>query len=316
MDIKQIIIEILASNNYVSLPGVGSVIQKYQPAKLSSDGKTFEPPRQEIAFDTTRTFDDEAIEKHLVESKGINPSEAKAIVSKFILSLKSDLDSGNEVSLRGIGTLKKNNKSNIILIPFTSEEQATETLGLKNVSVEPKQNIKKPSNQAKSNTKKTNRSILVIFILLLLVGLFALAAYLLPPLRFWEGDLFAKTTKPKTESSAPIDIKKEPTENDAQMPLTDSMNNVEPIKESSPIQQDANAEVKFYYIIIGSFNSMENAQRFAKKVEAAGIAPEIIEGKGNYRVSRGKFADRKEALKELGRLRHGNPKESAWLLVQ
>ncbi len=315
MDIKQIIIEILASNNYVSLPGVGSVIQKYHPAKLSSDGKTFEPPRQEIAFDTSRTFDDEAIEKHLVESKGINPSEAKAIVSKFILSLKGDLDLGNEVSLRGIGILKKDNKSNIILIPYTSEQQATETLGLKNVSVEPKQNKKKPSNQAKSITKKTNRSILVIFILLLIVGLFALAAYLLPPLRFWEGDLFAKTTKPKTESSAPIDFKKEPTENDALMPLADSLSNVEPIKESSPVQQEA-AEVKFYYIIIGSFNSMENAQRFAKRVEAAGITPEIIEGKGNYRVSRGKFADRKEALKELGRLRHGNPKESAWLLVQ
>lgn len=323
MDIKNIIVEILARNQFVSLPGMGSFVAKYHPARLSADGKTFDPPKQEIIFDPSRTFNDEAIENYLVESSGATPTEAKAHVENFIASLKAEFESGNEVTFRGIGVLKRAGESNIILEPFDNEQSSTVTLGLKTITVEPKQKetINKKKTAQGTETRGTRKVVVFTFITIIAIAVF-LALYFIDSLRVWEKEWLAShNEQPRMASGAEQEPKSAA---DSIQPENAAVN----LTEGTPVQgNESGAEassgtnetaygLKTYYIIIGSFNSLENAQRFAQKVEAQGLTPEIVEGNGNFRVSRGRYTNRSDAFKELGRLRHNNPKETAWILVK
>ncbi|HQE54053.1 MAG TPA: hypothetical protein PKV45_03410, partial [Tenuifilum sp.] len=68
--------KILQTNDYVSLPGLGSIVRKYESAQLTNDGKTLLPPKEYFVFDPNRTFNDEALENYLEASYGLSKSEA------------------------------------------------------------------------------------------------------------------------------------------------------------------------------------------------------------------------------------------------
>ncbi len=76
-----------------------------------------------------------------------------------------------------------------------------------------------------------------------------------------------------------------------------------------------------YFLIAGSFQSLENAESFKSKLEQQGYESSIIErrsGPNNefYKVSYMAFHDRKEAYQELRKARNSAENYNAWLLVK
>lgn len=208
LELNRIIHKILLTNDFVSLPGLGSFVRKYEPAKLSSDGKTLLPPSEKIFFDTSRTFNDEAIENFLVENKGISKSEAETEVKIFCEKISDDLGKGVEIDFYNIGSLKKDSDGNFTL--SESDSIISSTFGLESIDIpEKKEHIiskpgeketiiqkdiepKKSEKTEKSIVapvhadKKSKNTILVPLVSILAVASIAIVLIFIPELRFWE----------------------------------------------------------------------------------------------------------------------------------
>ena len=76
-----------------------------------------------------------------------------------------------------------------------------------------------------------------------------------------------------------------------------------------------------YFLIAGSFQSLENAEKFQKELQQKGYDSEIIVRKTGpnsdfYKVSYKGFADRDEAFRELKNANVDFTDEEIWLLIK
>jgi nucleoid DNA-binding protein len=79
----------------------------------------------------------------------------------------------------------------------------------------------------------------------------------------------------------------------------------------TPVQQNS------YFIIAGSFQSLQNATELMSKLKASGFPAEMIVTENRmYRVSIRSYADRDEAIRELPRVRAESGIDGAWVMTR
>ncbi len=339
LELQKIIKELLVKNNFVSLPGLGSFVQSYQHAKLSPDGKKFLPPSEEVSFDPNRTFNDEVLEQYTQSKLGLSRDDSIDAVKEFVNSVKETISKGNNVFFDSIGTLKKDSAGRIILEEAQDMEKISSTFGLQAVDVSDstKQQISKNKTQDIPLVKSKPKSApgtetshkgwiigvasAVAVMALLTTGLL----YFIPDMQFWretKNQTIAETSSFAYEKDTSSTI----AEPDDKTEVSDSLEqeqialNTEEVafetdkKKALYYQEPRQQDDKTFYIISGSFESLENAQTHFNKLANNGHNPEIIQSDGRYRVAMSKFTDRNRALSELYRLRREKPTESVWLL--
>ena len=107
--------------------------------------------------------------------------------------------------------------------------------------------------------------------------------------------------------------------------LADSLKRVaeqqKALEEAARAEAEAAKAAQKYFLIAGSFQSMENAQKFQKELEAQGYDSEVIVRKTGpntdfYKVSYKGFADRDEAFEALRNAKNEPNNETVWLLVK
>lgn len=340
MELNQVIQQLLNSNDYVSLPTLGSFVQHYEPARLAADGATFLPPRQVVTFDISRSFNDGLLENYLTDNKGITSLEAGQQVSNYVDKVKNALHSGELVAFDHVGVLKKDSQGNIAFEPEIAAKRVSSTYGLEAVTVENKLSTPvttkptTPPNKPRPTPSHSVGSIglplilaaSAMTILMLISGLM----FFIPELRFWHNDSVVVESDIKPDyiidnsasltqpSLLPIDT----AEQEIAVDNTDT--EPTPVKEKVAITTDKKRALyyeepvkpddKTYYIIAGSFESADNARVLAASLAKGGYTPEILHSDGRYRVALSKFTDRNRALRELARLRGQKATESVWLL--
>lgn len=336
MEINLIIRELLAKHTYISLPNIGSFIQKYEPAHLSNDGITFIPPKQSIIFDTSRTFNDEAIENYLCDKLSIEHSKAAEILAEFLNKTKDELNSGKEILFENVGSISKDKDGTINFKQALDIELATSTYGLTEFEVtptlsektdKPKPVEKQPIKpEKKTDSLKILASVTIALVIIVVVTIFIL----IPELRFWNNATSKSNSKVDTIVTKNI-TQNHPEDKSIQRTeqLTDSSLNKKDSLESKVDQtikdktekktalyyQEAKPqENKTYYLIVGSFGKIENAQKLSEKFSQKGLNPEIIQGNNMFRVSISKTKDKHIALSEFNKFHSENPNESAWIL--
>lgn len=334
MEINLIIRELLAKHNYISLPGIGSFTQKYEPAFPSADGKSFIPPKQIISFDTSRTFNDEAIENYLCETQGISHAQASDLLKIFIDKLNYDLDNGTSRVFENVGVLIKNKKGKIKFEQVADIDAAVSTFGLKTLEVERVKSQKsgkvkhqKEPTQIESGAVKKSSTPKVFIGLSIVIVIAALVAtfILIPEFRFWEQ--YSKADKTPIESKDnplnKVDEKKvEIVKTDSALVKKDSLNskieqNIDDknVKKTALYYEEPKVQdSKTYYLIVGSFGKIENAQKLSDTFKQKGFNPEIIQGGNMFRVSIGKTTDKNKALSDFNKYRTDYPNQSIWIL--
>ncbi len=337
MELQKLIKLLLATNNFVSLPGLGSFIVTYKPAQLSADSQTFEPPKEFIRFDTSRTFNDEALENAMVDSYGFSKTDSQEAVKKFVNEVELKLKQGKSIFFDGVGMLSKGSDGSIVFSAEDESSRISSTYGLTDIRVEPikthekgftatpKQHVpSSPKVASEYNAKRYGRAFYIGIISGVLILLAVAASFLLiPEFRFWN---YTKPVQTIAQVSVDYDTAQLVHSDTAKLEK-DSLDVIEAQQGenvSLPVDLDKKAALyyeepvmqqsKTFYIISGSFERMENAQIHLKKMEAKGFRPEILKSNGRYRVAMLKYTDRNRALRELDRLRKEKPNESVWLL--
>lgn len=330
MELHSAIKLLLINNQYVSIPTLGSFVVVHQPASLSPDGKTFMPPTEIISFDAKRTFNDEALERFLVEHQNMDKEDAQKAVEQFADNTKNSLQSGQQVYFEGVGMLKKGADGNIFFEPESNEKRIASTFGLKEVPVAPRKEAhQKPvpttPTPKKAYPKKRSSTALIVGLGIgFIVIAVAVALYLFYPIsQYWNREPIA-VNQPHTDTHQEI-IHLDTLENSSND--TTSLGTEAPLETIIPeigVETDKKTalyysepvaqESRTYYIISGSFARMENAQVHLRNLEKKGYKPEILESNGSYRVAMLKYTDKNRALRELDRLRREKPYQSVWLL--
>jgi len=332
LEINLIVRELLAKHNYISLPGLGSFIQKYEPARPTADGKGFISPKQSITFDSSRTFNDEAIENYLYEKLGISHSDAFKLLDEFINKIKDDLKNGKDFVFENVGTLSKNKKGEIRFEQAHDLDVALSTFGLKDVEVtktakskgEPQPFASKP--QVKSAKKASSTRIVFGISSVIVIAALVIIFTLNPELRFWERYINTHNalTESRRDTVRKVESRLSQVNNlpDSSVLNKDSLNTkVDQTITDNNIKKTAlyyeepkTQDSKTFYLIVGSFGRLENAQKLAEKYNQKGFTAEIIQGNAMYRVSINKFIDKNRALSEFKKFRANYPNESVWLL--
>lgn len=334
MEINLIIRELLAKHNYISLPGLGSFIQKYEPARPSAVIDGFLAPKQTISFDTTRTFNDEAIENYLCDKMGINHSQANEILTTFVNKIQKDIDNGKEFRFENVGVLSKNKKGKFRFEQAIDSDAALSTYGLKDVDVsklsskaKKQTKVNQPTSSKPLQNQPKSKSATNIFAgIAVSIAVIALASafLLIPDLRFWEKFTRDRTTieSSKDQKTETVENKNQQANSDDFLPKKDSLSTkVDQAISDNTIKKTAlyyeepkQQEKKTFYIIVGSFGKLENAQKLIDKYNQKGYKTEIIQGNSMFRVSINKFTIKSDAISEFNRFRNENPNESVWVL--
>jgi nucleoid DNA-binding protein len=335
--------ELLASNDFVSLPGIGSFVQSYQPAKLAADGKSFLPPRQTITFDTQRTFNDGLLERYIQDVQAISSTDAAAIAKKFVVEISDRLSSGAVVNFENVGSLSKSSSGSIVFKQADDEFRASDTYGLEAVAVKPLDTPLPSSKPADSDVGKqpvrsthshhTASQFSTVGIPIMLAAA-AMAILMLvggllifiPELRFWNSPTIAVHSDYNPDYIIDDKIEKDstlPTATDTGSSSENLPETQEPeiVGEKVAVETDKKQALyyeepddKTYYIIAGSFEQIENAQILFNTLAKQGYSPEILQSDGRFRVSISKFSERNRALRELANLRNQKSTQSVWLL--
>ncbi len=325
---KSVFKEILWKNNFASIAGLGSFVCTYTPARLSPNGDQFIPPSQTVSFDTSRTFNDEALERYLQDKFGLRPSEATELANNFVEKVKNTLNKGEAIVFDNLGELSRDQKGGLLFKPVDELILASSTYGLKTLTLNEKVAVDVASANTKVSKKSSLRLLYGIAAAVVIVGMFLSVALIFfsdflvtndnPP------ELLSTKTPPKVEpASEGVKMEHEEIasvqEKDKQESVDEdhvaqSVSTKNDKKQALFYQETENTTHKYFYIISGSYGSLENAEKHFNQLLSKGFRPEIIQGNGRYRVAMVKFSDRNIALRELDRIRQQNPSSSFWLL--
>jgi len=89
-------------------------------------------------------------------------------------------------------------------------------------------------------------------------------------------------------------------------------------EEKVTVVDQENAEIFKYYVIIGSFRVLENAQNYKQQLIEEGFMPVLLENEnGLYRVSVSAYNDEMPARNKIGNIRSKYEKyNDVWLLIR
>jgi len=286
MDIALYIRELLLKHDCVIVPGFGGFIGNYITARIDKSTGDFFPPTKQISFNKNLNTNDGLLIGKISEANGINFSEARAIVAKYVIKLHKKLNNGETVVFEHIGTFVDNKEGNVQFEPDVKANYCLNSFGLESFQCFPlewhdaRKGVIKPIYKKSHLRKILWRAAVIIPLLILLVA---------APLKT---DVF----KPKIETSTlnplvTLDLEKTTVDKSAPIetiiatPPAETHNaSVESLEK--PVVEEKIPPKINYRLIVGSFISFGNAQRQANALIAKGFTPEIIPASnGFYRVS-------------------------------
>ncbi len=317
------ILDLLNNNQCVVLPGFGGFILKSVSSSINHN--TISPPSKQIAFNSSLIHDDELLTGALMGEHSLPYETAKNKVLAFSNQISYSLKKEHSYSLNKIGSFTVSDDNRIIFKPFVVEFADKAAFGFNKFHVKPlpKQVIKQPvksvrkeiekvQHTRKERTRKTAKLPVLGLLssVLLMAGVFGLMA------------TQTNITPAKTQQAGFVEMF---FPNDS---FIKSFGNAEFLHEESSIGPLAPKEgylkgslleigredlAKGYYIVLGSYASLQNAERMEADLFAQGKDSYVFPSdNGFYRV--GLFADKHylNAKNMLGGLNTNN--KGAWIL--
>lgn len=353
MNIGIYIRALLPEHDTVVIPGLGAFVSSYKPAQIDEKSGEMKPPSKAVSFETKIRNNDGLLAGKIAQEEGIALIEAYRKLENEREEILYRLDKGERVTLDDLGELwyDKNNKLRF----FSSEKDILllDAYGLESEPLktepepEPKhQPEKEPENKNKKIVagKKENpqdpfkeetpivyegatlkdagsppgKSKKAWWLLLFLIPLFGGAIYIFtrnsgtekPPVE-------ATFTAPQQEAAIPpADTTDTDTVNaDAETAEEEDANLM-----ASEVANDSTSfitpDTSKYYLISGSFEDYDNAQKFIQRLRREGYQPFHLGKHGSfYLVGVDTFDNPIEAYGQQYNYLDKHPESGAWVFA-
>lgn len=290
----------------VVIPTLGAFIATHEPAHISDEGIL--PPCRKISFNQDIRHEDALLAASYARKEGISLDEGRRYVKEIIRQLRYMLDADGEITIGRLGILCRQPEGNLIFTPISSPLSSASKIGREEASIKPlaaepaskekkirdttddNTGYEKPADEERqiSDSKyyiiRIHKQALKYAAMLMVVVtvLFSIAV----PYTQSNRDIDKASVLP-IDSMVESNQKKQITE---EQPLTNI--------ESTDSMRDEAEEISTtdeYHLIVGTFHSEREAEKFAEMFEGCTFSLRIIKSNKIWRIS-AKSDDNKESL--------------------
>ncbi len=292
VDITAHIRELLFGHDCVIVPGFGGFIGNHTPAHIEKSTGTFFPPVKQISFNRNLNHNDGLLIGKISGSSDLNYRDARNLVDEFVSELRNKLNKGEKVIFDNIGTFLNNQEGSVQFEPDRNANYYLGSYGLEQFQCFPLEGYDVRKQIVRHISKEPVKRISMRKIMWRAAVIIPLVAVLVAvPLKteIFKTKIEATTLNPlvtaefeHNKSAVDADLKA-----DNLKPEEISTAVAKPVMETvTPVVVPVTAENNTYYLITGSFHSMENAELQAGMLKAEGFEPEIVAApNGFFRVS-------------------------------
>jgi hypothetical protein len=330
LEIATHIERLLLVNDCVIIPDFGGFVLQNYPAVYERDAHLFCPPHKEIVFNPTLKHDDGLIAGSYMQAYGMIFNRARVALKKDIEKLKVALDEQPEVRLDSIGSFCKEDEDTIVFRPAADcFHFSLSSYGLKSFHLPPVPVTNLAEKQTETQPKPVRKSGQIIYLpinrrLACIAGISVVAVALSLMITTPVKDVNPASY---TASFAPSEMARKMTPPKDTLPETEEESTVAPEEISMeadgkpvatiPVEQaNGTSSVKTYYVIIGSFNTKNQAYTFIEKLAPSSCRNiGIVQRNNLIRVFADKYDRRKDAEDYISLLREDKKFENAWLFT-
>lgn len=351
MNLEKYICDLLYRHECVIVPDFGAFITNYEAASIQSTTHTILPPRKYLVFNSALTINDGLLATEISSDLKCSFEEAMQLIRRDVTAWQERLKAGKTIMLPGIGTFSLNREGKTEFRPDQDQNFFGETFGMNALVIPPlqKRHIKPKDafRNRRITTKHSGRTLrrlamaAAITIPLVAAGIWSFMNYDSLKHYAMQHSGIVKVFSPLSESK-PVAIHEknvgevlnpEVFENPETGLNPGSFEEINPESDTQEIANDMQQDEamlaeavtpvasapaivtsRAYHIIVGSFESLDNARHLADELHASGWNAQVISSdQGMHRVSIISVYHKQEALQKLENIRQEtNP--GAWLL--
>lgn len=297
---------LILAHDCVVIPTLGAFITTHEPAYIYDGGIL--PPCRKISFNEDIRHEDALLAASYARKEGVSLDEGRRYVKEIIRQLRYMLDADGEITIGRLGTLCRQPEGNLVFTPISSPLASASKIGRERATMEPlatetasgEKKIRvatdyatvdgKPSDNDKQNSDNKYYIIRIHkqalkYAAMLLVVVSVLFSIAVP---------YTQSTRDIDKASMlPIDSmvershKKQITE---AQPTTCIKSPV-----STPDEVEETTSSGEYHLIVGTFHSEREAEKFAGMFDDSSFSLQILKSNKIWRIS-AKSDDNKENL--------------------
>jgi len=332
--LNQVLKEILLISDSVTVPGFGIFDSSYKPAQIDEKNKTINPPTKLTKFTYAPTCEGTDLVNYLVKNLSLSETDAQKLISDFIAITIEKFKLKANVVIEEVGILYKSESDEVLLKTIPSNI-LIESYGLSNAPL-PKinKNAKKDGKKIASaqknmgevnadNKPQSKKKVVKTMLLLLpLVAVITLSILYWSHIKdfslqlvskYWNKNLLTDSVKTDLSDTLKTDIN---TDTNNYTTVSDSDQEILSQAGFSDVQPiNLGAQYKKYYLIIGSFENKEYAQKRMKELKSKNINCSFLAESSPYRLVAGEADTAPEIVQQFKNLSQTNNKIDLWLLI-
>ncbi|HPE86343.1 MAG: SPOR domain-containing protein [Bacteroidales bacterium] len=312
MNIPIYIKDLLYSHDCVIIPNLGGLLLNYKSATIHPVTNSFEPPAKTIAFNSNLKINDGLLANYISRKAKLNYGEALQEINEWVRQTREKLDQKQRITLESIGSFSLDGEGNLQFSPDEAVNYYSNSFGLgtfTSPSILRKQTIQPAPEKAKalnlpSRAGQFRRIAAVLIPAALLAGAVFLSFYTADNLDdkiSYSGILVSCNRNPavtpeesSTVFTAADTTNTEEAEEPGLVPPPPPTNQPPVLHHATPSRdfisrfKAPETPEKRNYIIVGSYNSLEAAEKKVEQLRAQYYSDAYIvniSSKNTYRVS-------------------------------
>lgn len=311
LEVSKYINDLLFIHDCVILPGFGGFVANYKPANIDDNLNIVFPPSKAIGFNRNLSKNDGLLINRLAELENLSYSEAEKSVQFFTEDIRVRIQRGERVVLDKVGCFYNDRRHNLLFEPSKELNYLVDAYGMEQIEL----------TQFSRSSQEKNNSVITSQVKV---------KTLFTAKRLW----YAAATIPfvLTIALLPMNSERSSLGNEVSMGIMEGKKEItEKIVQLKPVISPPEEMVRFepkinetatvdliekgkYYLISGSFTSMENAEILKQELISKSYPALIIKNKNLYSVAINQFEKRADADSFKKKVIANNSKAFCWVL--
>lgn len=330
---------LMLRHDCVIVPGIGAFLKLRTPARFDNGEGKWYPMSVGISFNPDITHDDGLLAASYARKYRVSFRDAKNMLESDVRILRDSIRSEGEATIGNLGILKLDDNGSLSFIPRLNPVQYSTEIGLIPVSgsvikeegrADISQQIISADNSdvdiiSKEETPDSriarldfdnyyyipvNKRVMKAAASLLLLAVIAVSIFLPSSRRELEDQASVLPVEAIIDTAIDRPDSKGESET-AAITIDQPISSPNPEEASDAIRNDKDENL--YYLIVGTFRSLDEANRFVATAHATGYDLEVKSSKTLHRVSAMSSSDKASLLKELNSSNFQSLFPQAWI---